>query len=340
MAVAWAAFLAIEFFVTRPLAEALAERFLLSAWPALEIVGFVGAPFARLQCGVERVLHRWFGREESQGAIQEELISVVNEGLREGAIKLENAEEMIGGLIDLHNLRVSEIMTPRTQMIMLSADETVEDARRSICEQNHSRVPVYGDSRDEIVGVLFAKDLLPHLASAAAPDRPLASLALRQPIYVPESQPVDVLLKDFQRGHMHMAIVLDEFGGVAGVVTMEDILEEVVGEIGDEYDERESPHLLREAENVWSVAGKTRIADLNAELPVAIPENGDYETLAGFLFHTLGRVPAVGDEVRQGDAVFAVTAVDKRAVERVRIALPAAEPLEAKSVVGAENAAT
>jgi CBS domain containing-hemolysin-like protein len=232
---------------------------------------------------------------------------------------MENAEEMIEGLIKLHDIRVSEIMTPRIAMVTLKGSDSIETARKLICEQQHSRVPVRGDNNDQIIGVLYAKDLLPFLADRSRIDAPIASLALRHPAFVPESKPVDILLEDFRRTRMHIAIVVDEFGGVAGLVTMEDILEEIIGEIADEYDDHEFPVLVQTQEDVWEVGGRVRIEQLNEVLGTQFPEDVEYETLAGYIFHLLGRPPIVGDVIPVGSCRFQVLEVKKHVVERVRV---------------------
>jgi putative hemolysin len=315
----WTSFLAFQLLIAKPLAASFAEPFLSSTWPMLENIAWLVGPVVKTEHAIERLLHRSSGREESANSIQEELLSVVNEGKREGAIKLENAEHVIEGLIDLHNIRVSEIMTPRTNMVMLKATDSVEDARKLIADQGHSRVPVYGENRDDVVGVLFAKDLLPHLGSSASASAQLSSVALRQPAYIPETKPVDVLLREFQQSHTHIAIVLDEYGGLAGLVTMEDILEEIVGEIGDEYDEREAPPIQRIDDDTYEASGRVRMDELNADTPFTFPEDNQFDTLGGLVLHELGRIPKPGESVDYDGMKLTVVAASRRTVDRVRI---------------------
>jgi CBS domain containing-hemolysin-like protein len=315
----WLSFLAFQLLIARPLASAFAEDFLAVAWTTLESIAMLARPIVIAEDAIERLLHRSSGREEPAPSIQEELLSVVHEGKREGAIKLENAAHVIEGLIDLHNIRVSDIMTPRINMVMLPASDTVEDARKLIAEEGHSRVPVHGDNRDEVLGVLYAKDLLPHLGATASGNAPLSSVALLQPAYIPETKPVDVLLREFQQTHVHIAIVLDEFGGVAGLVTMEDILEEIVGEIADEYDEREAPPLQRIDDHTLEASGRIRLDELNAVGPFSFPEEGPFDTLAGLILHEMGRVPKPGESMEYNDLVLTVVTASRRTVDRVRI---------------------
>jgi len=315
----WMSFLAFQLLIARPLASAFAEGFLVASWATLERIAVLVSPIIKAEKAIENLLHRTSGREEPAFSVQEELLSVVHEGQREGAIKLENAQHVIGGLIDLHNIRVSEIMTPRTNMVMLKSTDSVETARKLIAEQGHSRVPVHGESRDEIVGVLFAKDLLPHLGAAASASAPLSSVALRQPAYIPETKPVDVLLREFQQTHTHIAIVLDEYGSLAGLVTMEDILEEIVGEIGDEYDEREAPPIQRIDDRTYEASGRVRLDELNAGTPFEFSEEGQFETLGGLVLHEMGRVPKPGESLEYDGMRLTVVSAGRRTVDRVRI---------------------
>jgi len=317
--VAWLTFLAFQILIARPLASAFAEGFLAAAWPALERIAALAAPIVKLENAIERLLQRSSGRVDAPPSIQEELLSVVHEGKREGAIKLENAAHVIEGLIDLHNIRASDVMTPRINMVMLKATETVEDARKLIAEEGHSRVPVHGENRDEIIGVLYAKDLLPHLGGAAGGGAKLSSVALRQAAIVPETKPVDTLLRDFQQTHVHIAIVMDEYGGVAGLVTMEDILEEIVGEIGDEYDEHEAPPLQRIDERTFEASGRTRLDELNAAAPFHFPEEGQFDTLSGLILHEMGRVPKPGESLDYNELSLTIVSAGRRTVDRVRI---------------------
>jgi CBS domain containing-hemolysin-like protein len=153
----------------------------------------------------------------------------------------------------------------------------------------------------------------------------LSSVALRQPAYVPETKPVDVLLRDFQQTQVHIAIVLDEFGGVAGLVTMEDILEEIVGEIGDEYDEREAPSLQRIDDYTIEATGRIRLDELNSVGPFNFPEEGQFDTLGGLVLHEMGRVPKPGESLDYNDLRLTVVSAGKRSIDRVRI--KSTEPL-------------
>lgn len=313
-----------DLWLARPLGKALAAPLLYWSWPVLTVLRIAAYPFL----AGEKVAHRlWpivFGQDDESGSspIQEELLSVVNEGEREGTIH-EDAADMIEGLIELHESAVSEVMTPRTDMVMLRGTASLEEACRIIVEHGHSRIPVYGETRDEIVGMLYAKDLLPHIGSPDGASRELSTLELRTPLYVPETKPVHELLREFQRGRVHIAIVLDEYGGVAGLVTIEDILEEIVGEITDEHDPLELAPIQKLSENAIEVDGRVHVDELNEVLPLRLPEDADYDTVGGFVFSFLGRIPRAGESFLHDEATFTIVDAGDRAIRRIRIEMAA-----------------
>ncbi len=249
--------LAAEIWLPWAVARLWADPFLYYTWPVWRKVGFMLAPLGLAARFVDAVFHRLSGRppeEPDEDSFDEEIRTIVSEGHREGLLE-EDAREMIEGVIELGDVDVSRIMTPRTDMLSVPADVSWEEALEEVIKTGHTRVPVFGKNRDDIVGILYIKDLLPELAKPA-PDRvqPWTTL-LRQPVFVPETKPVDALLQDFQRGRHHMAVVLDEYGGVSGVVTMEDVLEEIVGEIVDEYDAAEVEPIRLLGEGVCEALG-------------------------------------------------------------------------------------
>jgi CBS domain containing-hemolysin-like protein len=223
---------------------------------------------------------------------------------------------MIHAVIELGDQRVHEVMVPRIAMVTLAASATFEDAIETVVAEGHSRIPVYDDSVDEIVGILYAKDLLPFLKGTVE-QRPSLRSILRTPVFVPESMTVDGLLHELQRRKVHLAIVLDEYGGTAGLVTIEDLLEEIVGEIRDEYDEESEP-VTDEGDGVYVFSGKVDIDALGDHLGVEIAREG-FETVGGFLLARLGRVPAVGEKLDVDDLAIEVLEAERRRVNKVRI---------------------
>jgi CBS domain containing-hemolysin-like protein len=188
---------------------------------------------------------------------------------------------------------------------------------------------VYGSTRDDIVGILYSKDLLPELAKPPdEPRRPLAEL-LRKPLFVPDTKPVDDLLNFFQKSRTHIAVVLDEFGGVSGLVTIEDVLEEIVGEIDDEYDQKSEALIRKIDDDTCEALGRAHVDEINALMGFDLPENEDFDTIGGFVFAEFGRVPAVGESITWQDSVrVTVLEATRRRVNRVRLERVRKESLE------------
>jgi CBS domain containing-hemolysin-like protein len=245
-----------------------------------------------------------------------ELRQLVERAEAGGAIEPEDAE-LIEGVFEFSEKNAREVMTPRTEIVALPIDASFDDVIRLVNESGLSRFPVYEGSIDNIVGIVLAKDLLPGLARDRATQQPFSlRQILRAAHFIPGTREVEEVLSDFKRLKEHMAIVLDEYGGTAGVVTMEDLLEEIVGEILDEHDERDEPAHARGGEVL--VAGDLNIGELNERLGLAVPEN-EFATIGGYVFGTLGRVPRVGDRVTIGGATFTVRSVDGRRAEQIAV---------------------
>jgi CBS domain containing-hemolysin-like protein len=208
-------------------------------------------------------------------------------------------------------------MVPRIAIVSLAADGTLEDAIDTVIDGGHSRIPVYEESIDEILGILYAKDLLPFL-KGSADERPAFRSLLRPPVFVPESMSVDDLLHEFQRRKIHIAIVLDEYGGTAGLVTIEDLLEEIVGEIQDEYDEEE-PLIVRLSDDEARIDGRADVDDL-ADLfdtTLGLEDEDEYDTVGGLIYHRIGGVPKPGDQVTVDGLTLTVETTDGRRVGKV-----------------------
>ncbi len=270
---------------------------------------------------------------------EEEIRTIVTEGHREGLLE-EDAREMIESVIELGDVSVSEIMTPRTDMLCIPKSLSWEEMLAQIVTIPHSRIPVFDENRDDMIGILFIKDLVPELTKRPEDRAPWTDL-LRSPLFVPETKPVDKLLQEFQNvsqqgdharihgtlphsRHMHVAIVLDEYGGVSGLVSLEDILEEIVGEIVDEHDPIEEKEEIQQlSPDVFEVLGKVHIDELNEHLNAKLPEEEDYDTIGGYIFSTLGHVPHVGESLSfaKENKRFKLTVLEttKRRIERVRI---------------------
>lgn len=329
--VVWIVLVGMEFWIGRPIGEQFAEPILFHSWPILNAFYTPMLPVLWVSRGVRAFFDRIYRQtdEERVAELQEEILDVVGEGERDGSIE-GDAAEMIEGLFELHEGDAVDIMTPRTDTVMLKENTTLEEAAKLINESGHSRIPVFGKSKDEILGILYAKDLLPYLNPSLRRPKHIGHLRLRKPLFVPEAKPINLLLREFQQKRMHIAIVLDEYGGLSGVITIEDILEEIVGEIADEHDEVEDPPVHRIDDNTFEVDGRIEIEELNELTGLKLPEDGEFDTIGGFVFSTLGRVPKAGERFENNGAAFTIKQASNRMVERIRIELvkeaPATEP--------------
>ena len=299
-----------------------AEGFLFYTWPLWQVLGWLATPLILGAKLFDTVLHRLAGRVPQnidEETIEEEIRAIVTEGHREGLLE-EDAREMIEGVIELGDADVSQIMTPRTDMHMVKADMPWEEIVADVIEAGHTRIPVYDTNRDDILGVLYSKDLLPELATGAPDSRTPIRDLLRKPLFVPETKALDELLEMFQQVRTHIALVLDEYGGVSGLVTIEDILEEIVGEIVDEYDDEVAQEIERIDVDTCEALGRTHVDEINEVMKLQLPEEGDFDTIGGFVFTELGRVPLPGETLVWQDQVrIQVLEASKRRIDRVRI---------------------
>jgi CBS domain containing-hemolysin-like protein len=304
------------------LARVGVESWLYFTWPLWRTVSMLMSPVASLARGIDALLHRLAGRKLEQPdeeSFEEEIRTIVTEGHREGLLE-EEAREMIESVIELGDVVVSHIMTPRTEMQMVQAEQAWEEIIDYVIHVGHTRIPVYDKSRDDIIGILYSKDLLPELAKdATAPRRPLAEL-LRKPLFVPESKAVSDVLQVFQQTRTHIAIVLDEYGGVSGLVTIEDVLEEIVGEIEDEFDPEGEEEIRKIDDDVCEALGRAHIEEINELMSFDLPEDKDFDTIGGFVFNEFGRVPMAGEAITWNDTLrVKVLDAARRKVNRVRL---------------------
>jgi CBS domain containing-hemolysin-like protein len=248
----------------------------------------------------------------------QELSILVERGGEQGILEAEE-EQMIQAVIELGSQRIHEVMVPRIAMVTLRATATMDEAIDTVIDGGHSRIPVYEETIDEIIGILYAKDLLPFLKGSVT-ERPSLRSILRTPVFAPESMSVDDLLHEFQRRKVHIAIVLDEYGGTAGLVTIEDLLEEIVGEIQDEYDEEE-PLIVKISDDEARIDGRADVDDL-AELfdtNLGLEDDDEYDTVGGLIYHRIGGVPKPGDQVVVDGLTLTVETTDNRRVGKVLV---------------------
>lgn len=227
----------------------------------------------------------------------------------------DGERNMIARIFDFGELTASDLMVPLSSVAALPEQSTLEEAVLAVEDKGYTRFPVYRERIDRVVGIVHSFELL----KAGQQEAAVGSM-MRAPIYTPESQPAVDLLVELQRARQAMAVVVDEYGGAVGIVTIEDILEEIVGDIDDEYDEPEAP-IRREAEGVWRVRAQTPIREVNRALKLELPEGDDYETVAGLLLDRLKHIPHIGEILREGPLLLRVTAATERAVDEVQIRL-------------------
>jgi len=254
-------------------------------WTTASVASLLVRPFGLRSIGYQKLVHT-----------PEEIRILVDESHQQGVVE-EDEREMVYGVFEFSDTVAREVMTPRTDVVAVPLDVTLEELIDTVVSEGHSRLPVFDDTIDSVVGVFLAKDLLPLLRDASADGTSFSiGRVMREPYFVPDTKPVDDLLAEFRQQSIHLAIVLDEFGGTYGLVTMEDLLEEIVGEITDEYDAEDRPVLYATPEGDIVIDGGTSIATVNERFGLEIPED-DFDTVGGFVFGALGRVPDVGDRV-------------------------------------------
>ncbi|MEM1109327.1 MAG: hemolysin family protein [Planctomycetota bacterium] len=277
------------------------ERLLAWSVPWLRAMAWITLPVTRPLSLFDPVVRRISGVDlyDDEDDLSEQVLAAV-EDHEEGDTVAEDQKQMIEAVFDLHDTDAGEIMTPRTDIEGIELPASLDEVKAAVLEYGHSRVPVYRENLDDIVGILYAKDLIELLntpgSEASNSDEFDLESTLREPFLVPESKKVLELLQEFRATKVHLAIVLDEYGGTAGLITIEDILEEIVGEIQDEYEpEDEAPEVVEIDENSAKVDARTNIDDLNDRLNLDLPEDEDYDTVGGFVFAELGHIPEAGE---------------------------------------------
>jgi len=255
---------------------------------------------------------------------REELVDLIQDAEERDLID-NDTKEMIEGVLDVAELKVRDIMVPRSQMVTIDKSQSVDEFLPIVIDSQHSRYPVVSDNKDHIEGILLAKDLLPFGFNMTDEAFTLEKV-IRPAVIVPESKRVDVLLKDFRSQRYHMAIVVDEYGGVSGLVTIEDILEEIVGEIEDETDfnEDDKADIRRINATRYSIKALTTIEDFNDHFSTHFGDE-EYDTIGGMVAHGFGHLPQVGEEIVLEGIVFKVTSADKRRIQQLQVTFPQAQ---------------
>jgi putative hemolysin len=280
------------------------------AWPVLYVFDLYDR-FVRRLAGVVHTTP-----EERQEEKEEEFLNGLEHHRTEGVLD-EEEQKMIESVLELSDSTADEIMTPRTDIIAVEVNSDLQTVLDTVREAGHTRVPVYEENIDNIVGLVYAKDLLAEIGKDPA-DFKLRD-KIRGAYFVPETKPLRALLHEFQNQKLHIAVVLDEYGGTAGIVTLEDILEELVGEITDEYEEKPPKPVKKIDQDTIEVDARTYVDDLNDEFEFNLPEEEDYDTIGGFVFSHLGYVPKTGETFDYEDLKFTISSAEARRIKRIRI---------------------
>lgn len=285
-----------------------------SAWLATPVLGVLAMhdTLVRRLAGISEV-----SPDQAQEDMQDEILSVVEQGRVEGVVD-EEEKEMIENVLELADTNAEEIMTPRTDVIAIDVKADLTSVLEKISNAGHSRIPVFEETIDNIIGLVYAKDLLSEIGKDAKEFK--LREKIRKAYFVPESKPLRVLLHEFQNQKLHIAVVLDEYGGTAGIVTIEDIIEELVGEIVDEYEETPPEEFREIDDNTVEIDARMYIDDLNDKFDLELPEDEDYDTVGGFVFSHLGYIPKTGDTFDYENVVFTIIAAETRKINRLKIA--------------------
>lgn len=295
------------------------DRIALAVSGPITLFAKIVSPLVAVLVALTKLISKPFGIDPTRTPelSAAEIRLIVEQGSQQGVLEAEE-EQMISAVMSLSDSKLHEVMVPRIDIVAIDQEASFDDAVTLVLTEGHSRTPLYKESVDHIVGILYAKDLL-RIIAAGGP-RPRLRDIMRPALFVPESQAVDDLLNELQRRRVHMAIVLDEYGGTAGLVTIEDLLEEIVGEIQDEFDEEEPMKVLvRDGEAILD--GRADIDEMGELVDPALKleDDEEYDTVGGFVYHRIGRVPVVGDKVNVDPFTITVVKVIGRRVGKVRV---------------------
>jgi len=277
-------------------------------------------PITWVVSSISRILTHFLRGDEQAPLISEDEIRSIIEFGEDAGVVAENQRRMLHSIFDLSEIRVRDVMVPRTEVVGVSVDASFEEVAKLTAEARHSRFPVYDGDLDNVVGVIHSKDVLSYLDK---PDQFSLRELARPPYFVPEAKPIETLMQAFRRKHLHLAMVVDEYGGVEGICTLEDIVEEIVGEIQDEYDEEEI--LVKPlAANLYMVDGSAAIRYINRRFKLSLSEE-HVTTLAGFLLNSLGSIPEIGAVCDVDGVRFTVREVEDRRIEQIEMQIPGLE---------------
>ena len=270
---------------------------------------------ARPASWLRRVVESLAGEPQDVHELEGVLADAKDRGLIDAEVL-----RMLEGVLEVSEIQVRDVMVPRSQMVVVQRDDPPEQLLPVVIESGHSRFPVVGEDRDEIIGILLAKDLLRYFAQADGGQFDIRE-CVRPAVFIPEAKRLNVLLKEFRVSHNHMAIVVDEYGGVSGLLTIEDVLEQIVGDIGDEYDIDEAEGIRKEGERTFAVPALTKIDEFNSVFGTRFSDD-ECDTIGGLVLHELGRMPRRGEAVEIGGLELKVLRADRRRVDTLRVTTP------------------
>jgi len=296
-----------------------ADQALRAVTRSTRVLVILFRPLVALMMQINRTLARVSGAEDMQKAVtEEEIMTLVDSGEKSGAIEDEE-KEMIYSVLQFGETLAREVMVPRPDIVGVELSDTVSHALEQIVESGHSRIPVYEDSVDDVRGILYAKDLLTAWQRGQIEQTTISNL-MRPAYFIPETKRADMLFREMQAKNSHIAIVVDEYGGTAGLVTIEDLIEEIVGDIRDEYDVNEQVEYTQISERLFEVDGALNVGDLNSLMDLDLPTE-ESDSIGGYIYASLGRVPEVGDvvDVPEHRVTLTVEAVENRRIRRVKV---------------------
>jgi putative hemolysin len=287
---------------------------------ALHTLRYILFPLVNLMHLTERLILRMVGNksEPEPEQIEKDILSVVEDGEKEGVVDTTE-RKMIESVIEFRDARAGQVMTTRPEVVGIELGATLEEVKHTLDQSGHSRLPVYDGTLDHIVGILYARDLLKHLG--LPPEQFDMRSAMRPAIFVPETKPLRDLLREFRIQRVHIAIVPDEYGGTAGLVTIEDILEELVGEISDEHPPHSTTMMKKVSDNAYEVDAALDIDQINRTIGLNLPEDAGYETLGGFVSVMLGRIPQKGTTFEHNGVRYTILDAEPQRVKRLKIEL-------------------
>jgi putative hemolysin len=300
--------------IPRAIGQRFSERIALKFAPVLRWMVIVLSPVITLTGSVGRLFSKSSVNGHPSSISKAELLYFIEEGKRSSIIDT-GEYEIINRVLEFTETTAKEIMIPRPDVVALEIDTPHKEIIKVITEEGFSRIPVYKDTIDNVVGILFAKDLIRLIEQD---EKIMLENNIRPASFVPETKKISQLLREFQQQKIHLAIVIDEFGGTEGIITLEDIIEEIVGEIHDEYDEVKLSY-TKDTDGTWIIDGGMSISDFNRTLSVQVPEDVDYETVNGFLHKLTGRIPEKNEEIQFGNLSFIVMRKSERRIEKIKV---------------------